>query len=264
MSVLAACSVILGAIVALISLVALVLPLETRLKKKLLPSFLVLGILSACLSYYQNRQAQIDAKHQSDEAEKRQNKLQETIAELKLDGARSTSFLSGQIIELKSISSRPVDWSPLATILDRERSSGETNLELQKRSEDLARRLRSFQKEVDGERSRLGESLEAQIGKTQRGSAEVQKLVELERIQRHQLEDREDTESVPLRAEATALRSVITKRTGIDLPEDGRVKILLEDGLATGSEPYALLADYVSALGKSLPGDRPSGKEEKR
>jgi len=239
------------------------------------------GLLVSTLTFWQQyraRSAAYDDKHRlqitientNDILEKTRQELQNS----RLDSARSTSFLSGQVSTLMQVATNPPrnpDFTIMAAALKSLSKNPsilkeETNKELRVQVSDLARRLREMQSRVSQEQQRRILSWQQRsIAAARDNPAEMSKIDQEERAYYLTMEDQNTVEFGPLRAEGMALRQKLLSRvkplpneprgTGFEEAETQRAISTLLTGRLAGPDPLLTVANYLETLANLLPGD---------
>jgi hypothetical protein len=123
----------------------------------MIATFSVLGIASVVLVVMQGVRTQEDQV----KAQKREEKLQQTLDDTRIDSAKSISFLSGRLDAMASLMANPPankDLKRVAEAILQAANTGRaqaTDSQLKEAAIDLARRLREFQDRLNGESERL-------------------------------------------------------------------------------------------------------------
>lgn len=189
----------------------------------------------------------------------REAKLQSALQETRLDSAKASSFLSGQLDMIQKLLSTPRPNQDLRQIAEAIRaatgigSQQFTNAQLRDAALDLARRLREFQVQIKGESSRLYDSRQQQMMAADKiGEEEVRRVHLKTAVEIEQLNARQLAAYGPLKAEAQNMRTQLLNR----LPPQPAPKqwelIALEHGALAGPNPVGEVADYIERLARLL------------
>jgi hypothetical protein len=213
--------------------------------------FTVLGLASVVLVVLQSQHTQ----NEQVDARKRQERLQSTLEETRLDSAKSISFLSGRLDAFASLLSNPPanqDLRRIAEAIRQTASSGPTqasNAQLKTAALDLARRLRDFQLEMTAEEYKL-QSIRA-YQSTDTEEERNRKFREyLDRLTNQF--DRRRIAFGPLRVEAQNMEFQLLSRLPPQ-PRNNIARMVLDTSALAGPSPVSDLADYIERLVSLLP-----------
>jgi len=229
--VLATVTVLLAVLGGVVSALTLEKPV---VRNSMIATFIVLGLGSLALIIVQETRAQNDQR----EARGREDRLQVTLDNTRLDSAKSISFLSGRIDALTSLFSNPPPSKDLKRVVEAILQAGTTtrvqatDVQLREAAFDLARRLRDFQQRIDGEDER---AMSEQLNNANSASTPEQRrqtFVEASQRTLRQLNQRQ-IEFGPLRAEAQSLESQLLNRLPLQ-PTNRTIREILDGGGESG------------------------------
>lgn len=202
------------------------------------------------------------ARNDQEAANKRQERLQESLDETRLDSAKSTSFLSGQVTTLTDLIAHPPPNEDLRRIAEEIRQAGAgspqlSNAEWRDAALALADRLRKFQLKTTGESDRSSWSCyERGIEAFRKGDKDGARKVTSDYMLEHQnLHSRRTNEFGPLRVESLQMRTQLLARLPPQ-PDDVLSRdagMVLDSGFLAGPSPVSGLADYIERLARLLP-----------
>jgi len=218
--------------------------------------FSVLGLASVVLVIVQSQRTE----KEQDQARSRQEKIQLTLEQTRLDNTKSIGFLTGQVSTLTDLIAHPHPNEDLRNITklilgasSANQTAPTTNAQLRNSALDLVRQLRAFQQQISGETTRAVESYAERARNTVKDQDQMIKLFDQHGIEMGDLVTRQRNEFGPLRVDAqNVVASLLNKLPQQPQPQN-RIRILLEYGVIAGVYPITELADYIERLARMLP-----------
>ncbi|HSR08970.1 MAG TPA: hypothetical protein VLM42_17635 [Bryobacteraceae bacterium] len=199
--------------------------------------------------------------------------LQKELQDSRLDNAKSTAFLSGQVTVLTQLTANPPRNPDVKSAADALRTLAaakpmerdESVTELRREGADLSRRLREFQKNMDDENNRNWESERQQMRNIPTADKDARdKVWQQTTTVEMQSYTRNRAEFEPLRAEVVAFREKMIRKLPAPPPEDQLLRRLLIGAGLAGPSGAANIAVYVDSLVAMLPlVDQPEAKPQR-